>query len=108
MNNFLRFCSIVSIIIAAIKLALMGNLSPGTVIFIIAAAILILVGNRTVYIITAAIAALVLFLKVYGGGNATAQSALLQSILTLALVCFGIFIMIRGIFPSTRRRRRYR
>lgn len=107
MNNFLRFCSIVSIVIAAIKLAIMGNLSQGTVIFIIAAAILILVGNRTIYIITAAIAALVLFLKVYGGGSAAGQTALLQSILALALVCFGLFIMIRGVFPSSRRRGRY-
>lgn len=107
MNNFLRFCSIVSIVIATIKLAIMGNLSRGTVIFIVAAAMLILIGNRTVYIITAAIAALVLFLKVYGGDSAAGQSALLQSVLTLALVCFGIYIMIRGVFPSARRRRRY-
>jgi len=104
MDNFLRFCSIVSIIIASVKLALIGNLSPGTVVFIIICGLLILVGNRTIYIIVAAVAALVLFVKIYGG-DWEGESALLHSILTLALVCFGIYIMLRGLFPSMRRRR---
>lgn len=103
MNNFLRFCSIISIIIASIKLALIGNLTPGIVVFIIICGLIILIGNRTIYIIGAAVAALVLFLKVYWG-NAQGESSLLHSILTLALVCFGIYIMLRGLFPSIRRR----
>lgn len=107
MGNFLRFCSIVSIIIAAIKLAIMGNLSSGTVVFIIVAAILILIGNLTIYIITAAIAALFLFLKVYGAGNTAIESSLLQSILTLAFVLFGLYIILKGFFPAARNRRHH-
>lgn len=41
MDNFLRFCSIESIIIAFIKLALIGYLTPGTVVFIIISGLLI-------------------------------------------------------------------
>jgi len=104
MNNFLRFCSIISIIIASIKLAIIGNLTPGTVVFIIICGLIILLGNKTIYILGTAVAALVLFLKVYGG-SAQGESALLHSILTLTLVCFGIYIMLRGFFPSMRRRR---
>lgn len=104
MQTFLKICSIISIIIAAIKLALIGNLSQGTIVFIILCGILILVGNRTVYIITAAVAALVLFIKLYGG-NATGQYALLQSILTLALVCLGLYIMLRGFIGRGNRSR---
>lgn len=108
MGNFLRFCSIVSIIIAAIKLAIMGNLSPGTVMFIIVAALLILIGNLTIYIITAAIAALVLFLKVNGAGDTAVESSLLQSILTLAFVLFGLYIMLKGVLPRRRNLRQSR
>jgi hypothetical protein len=105
MNNFLRFCSIISIIIASIKLALIGNLTPGIVVFIIICGLIILLGNKTIYILGAAVAALVLFLKVYGG-TAQGESILLHSILTLALVCFGLFIMLRGLFKPSRDRRR--
>lgn len=101
MDNFLRFCSIVSIIIASIKLALIGHLTPGTVVFIIICGLLILVGNRTIYIIVAALAALVLFVKIYGG-SAIGESSLLQSLLTLALVVFGLYIMVRGFLPGRR------
>src|SRR5947208_1890422 len=104
MQTFLKICSIVSIIIATIKLALIGNLSQGTVLFIIVCGILILVGNRTVYIITAAVAALVLFIKLYGGSSVE-QIALLQSILTLAIVCLGLYIMLRGLFGRSNRAR---
>ena len=109
MQTFLKICSIISIIIAAIKLAMIGNLSQGTVVFIILAGILILVGNRMVYIITAAVAALVLFIKLYGGSG-DGQYALMQSILTLALVCFGFYIMVRGFIGRGNRTRnnRYR
>lgn len=95
MENFLKLCSIVSIIIATIKLALIGNLSQETIIFIIIASLLILVGNRTVYIITAALAALVLFVKIYGATEA-GQFALLHSILSLAIACFGLYIILRS------------
>ena len=102
MDNFLRFCSIVSIIIASIKLALIGHLSPGTVVFIIVCGLLIILGNRTIYIIVAALAALVLFVKIYGGGSSIGESSLLQSLLTLALVMFGLYVMLRGFLPGRR------
>jgi hypothetical protein len=107
MQTLLKLCSIISIIIAAIKLALIGNLSQGTVIFIILCGILIAVGNRTVFIITGAVSALVLFIKLYGGSSA-GQLSLLQSILTLALVCFGLSIILRGFTGrGNRNRNRY-
>lgn len=107
MQYFLRFCSIISLIIFSIRLALLGNLSQGTIIFIIVAGLLILLGNRTIYIIASAAAALFLFIRLYGAGNAAAESALLQSLLTLGIVVFGLFVMLRGIFPASRNRRRY-
>ncbi|HEX4375357.1 MAG TPA: hypothetical protein VHZ50_18775 [Puia sp.] len=95
MQTLLKMCSIISIIIVTIKLELIGNLSQGAVIFTMLCGILILVGNRTVFIITSALCALVLFIKLYGG-NTAGQFTLLQSILTLALVCFGLYIIFRG------------
>src|ERR1035437_3311983 len=85
MNNFLRFCSIVSILIMAIKIALIGNLTPGVVVFIIICGLLILIGNKTIYIITAAGAAILLFIKVYGGGSSLSELHLLGSLLTLSV-----------------------
>ena len=108
MDNFLRFCSIVSIIIASFKLALIGHLSPGTVVFIIICGLLILTGNRTIYIIVAAVAALVLFVKIYRGGNPVGESSLLQDLLTLAVVVFGLYIMLRGFLPGRRNLRQSR
>lgn len=104
---FLKICSIVSIIIAAIKLALIGNLSQNMVIFIILCGVLILIGNRAIYIVTAAVAALVLFIKLYGGSS-TGQFALLQSILTLALVCLGFYVMLGGLIGRGNRTRNNR
>ena len=103
MDKFLRFCSIISIIIASIKLALIGHLTQGTVIFIIICGLLILIGNRTVYIIVAAGAALILFIKVYGGDTAIGRSSLLQSILTLAVVLFSLYFMLKSIFPTSKK-----
>jgi len=102
MQTFLKICSIISIIIFSLRLAIMGNLTPGTVVFIIICGLLIMLGNRTIYIIAAAMAALVLFIKYYGGSS---EGALLQSILTLAIVIFGLYIMVKGFFPSSGRRR---
>lgn len=104
MQTFLKICSIISIIIFSLRLAIIGNLTPGTVVFIIICSLLIMLGNRTVYIIAAAVAALVLFIKYYGG-SAEGEGTLLQFILTLAFVIFGLYIMIRGFFPSSGRRR---
>jgi len=104
MRNLLKACSIISIIIVTIKLALIGNLSQATIIFIILCGILILVGNRSLYIITSAIAALILFIKLHGG-NPAGQYALLQSILTLVLVCFGLYIILRGFKGKTNNRK---
>lgn len=99
MDYFLRFCSIVSIIIASIKLALIGHLTSGTVVFIIICGLLILIGNRTIYIIIAAIAALVLFVKIYGG-DSLVESTLLQGLLTLAVIVFGLYVMLKGFLPG--------
>ena len=101
MNSLLRFCSIVSIIIVSFKLAIIGNLTHGSVIFIIVCGLLILLGNRTIYIIVAAASALVLFVKLHGG-NSIGESSLLQSILTLALAVFGMYIMLKGYFRTRR------
>ncbi|MCB0533913.1 MAG: hypothetical protein KDD14_17050 [Saprospiraceae bacterium] len=103
MRLFLKFCSIVSITIATIKLALIGTLGPGTIVFILICAIIILIGSRTLYGVTAAIAALVLFVKVNSGGSGM-SAGLVQSILTIVLVCFGLYLMLRAVFPSTRKR----
>ena len=103
MNTLLRICSIVSMIIATIKLALLGNLSPITVVFILVCGVLIMVGNRTIYIITAAVAALVLFVKVYGG-SPSGEYAVLGAILQLVLVCVGIYVMFKGMIGSSAKR----
>ncbi len=84
---------------------MIGHLTPGTVVFIIICGLIVLLGNKTIYIIGAAVAALVLFLKVYGG-SPEGETALLQSLLSLALVCVGIYIMLRGLFRPSRIRRR--
>jgi hypothetical protein len=79
MNDYLKFCSILSIIIASIKLAMIGSLTTGTIVFIIKCGLLILSGNPASCIIIAAIAALVLFVKLYEGGNPLGESSLVQA-----------------------------
>ena len=106
MQNLLRFCSIISLILFTLKLGIAGNLTQGTVLFILIVGLLIVLGNRTIYIISSTIAALYIFIHLYGGNNVE-QYALLQSILTLALVSFGLYIMIKGVFQTSGNRRRY-
>ena len=101
MYSILKFCSIISIVIFSLRLAIIGNLSQTTVIIIMVCGILILIGNRAIYIISAAIASLVLFTKHYEG-SPDGESALLQSLLALVIVLFGIYIMIRGVFTSNK------
>jgi predicted membrane protein len=108
MNTFLRFCSIISIIIASVKLAIIGNLTPGVVVFIIICCLIIILGNKKIYIIGASVAALVLFIKVYGGGSLFGEFSLLKSVLTLALVVFGLYIMLRGFLPGRRNEKQSR
>ncbi len=99
MRTFLKFCTIISIIIATLKLAMMSRLSPGLVVFIIICALIVLVGNKTLYGITAAVAGLVLFVHV-NSSNPEIDTALMQSILTLAVMLFGIFLILRAVFPA--------
>ncbi len=103
MNNFLRFCSIVSITIATLKIGLAGLLTSGWIIFIIVCALLILAGGKKVFKITAALAALALFARYYGGGNTQQTNAVFQGVLTLALMLFGVYIMFRGFFRERNR-----
>lgn len=104
MQTFLKICSIISLIVVSLKLAIIGNLTPGLTIFIIICGLLILIGNRTIYIIVAAVAALILFVKL-NGGSPENEGILMKSILTLVLVVFGLYIMLKGLFSSTRNRK---
>lgn len=104
MQTFLKICSIISLIVVSLKLAIIGNLTPGLTIFIIICGLLILIGNQTIYIIVAAVAALILFVKLNGGSTEN-EGILMKSILTLVLVVFGLYIMLKGLFSSTRNRK---
>ncbi len=97
MVSLLRLCSIVSIIIASLKLAMVGGLTPNTTVFVIICGVLVAFGNRTLFTIAAAAAALVLFIKVNGGTGA-GQAALLQSILAVAFAVFGMYLIVRTMF----------
>lgn len=105
MKDFLRVCSIISVIIATIKIGLAGLLTPGWIVFIIICAIIFLAGGRKIFTITAAIASLALFARLYGQGDLHATNSILQSVLTLALVCIGIYIMFRSLFEVNGRKR---
>lgn len=100
MRTFLKFCTILSIVIATIKIVMMSRLTPDTAVFIMIGALIILAGNKTLYTITAAIMALVLFLKVYGDTTRW-DNTILQSVIALAIMLLGIFVMLRGVFPSS-------
>jgi hypothetical protein len=105
MKDFLRVCSIISIIIATIKIGLAGLLTPEWIVFIIICSIIFLAGGRKIFIITAALASLALFARLYGHGDAQATTGILQSVLTLALICVGIYMMFRGLFTGAGRRK---
>lgn len=78
----------------------MSRLTPAIAVFIMIGAIVILLGNKTLYTVTAAIVALVLFLKVYGG-SAQVNTEIAQAIITLGIMLFGIFLVLRAFFPSS-------
>lgn len=104
MRYFLRFCSIITLSIGAIKLGLSGLLTPGWIAFIIICALLFLAGGKRIIIITAAIAGLLLFARFYGGGNQQATNSIIQSVLCLSIMCFGIYIMFRGFIKTSGRK----
>ena len=101
MISFLRLCSIISIIIASLKLAMIGGLTPKTTVFVIICGVLVAFGNRILFTIAAAAAALVLFIKVNGGTRA-GEAALFQSIIALAFAVFGLYLIVTTVFSRGR------
>jgi hypothetical protein len=95
MNNLLRLCSIVSVIVATIKIALMGNLTPGLAAFIIICGMVILIGNKKIYIIIASVAALTLFI-ISHDTSPQGQFIILKAIMILVLSCIGLYVMLGG------------
>lgn len=85
-------------IITSLKLAIIGNLSVPTVGFIIGCGVIVLVARRALFTVVAAIAGLYLFIKLHGGST-EGEMALFQGILELALVCYGLYLIFRGVFP---------
>ncbi len=100
MNGILKFASIISLIIATLKLAFAGLLSQGWVVFILICGVVILAGGRKVLIVTAAFTGLVLFIRIYSRGNDVQAGILLKHLIILALVLFGIYTMLKGVSGS--------
>ena len=96
MKTILKIACIISIVVATIKLGIMGNLAPETAVIIMIGAVLILAGDKKVFIILAAVLSLYLFIKVYGSGNSQQETILLQGILMLVIILFGFWVMFKG------------
>ena len=61
MQTLLKISIIITIIIFSLRVAVIDDLTPGTVVFIIMCVVPIMIGNLSIYIITAVIASFQLF-----------------------------------------------
>ena len=99
----LRFLTIISLVVLSVRLYLLGVFSPGFITIALVAAVVAMALGRRGRIVAASIGGLLLLAQFVSGGDAALRGQFIQSMLTLALVLAGIYIILGGRFRRSRR-----
>lgn len=101
-KTLVNIATIISATVTCFRLFLMGIFSIKTAaIVILAIVIFVALGNNAAKIILAC-AALILFVLLYSGSTREGFNALMGSMITLICVLAGLYIMLRGLFRSSK------
>lgn len=99
----LRFLTILSLVVLSVRLYLLGVFSPAFITIALVAGIAALAFGRRGRIIAGSIGALLLLAQFVSGGDAALRGQFIQSVLTIALVCAGIYLILGGRFKQPQR-----
>lgn len=99
----LRFLTILSLVVLSVRLFLIGAFSPTFIVIALVAGIAAMAFGRRGRIIAASIGALLLMGQFVSGGDAALRGQFIQSMLTIALVCAGIYLILGGRFEQPQR-----
>ena len=99
----LRFLTLLSLVVLSVRLYLMGVFSPAFITIALVAAVVAMALGRRGRIVAASIGGLLLLAQFVSGGDAALRGQFIQSMLTLALVLAGIYIILGGRFRRSRR-----
>lgn len=98
----LRFLTILSLVVFSVRLYMMGVFSPVFIGIALIAGVAAMAFGRKGRIVAASIGGLLLLAQFISGGDAALRGQFIQSVLTLALVLAGIYIMLGGRLKRTR------
>lgn len=93
----LRFLSILALTVTTVRLFAAGLLTPGYVIIALVSGVCLMALGPKFRIAALAIGGLILFARLASGGDATAMSGLIGQLLAIAIVCFGLYLIIRPL-----------
>jgi len=99
----LRFLTLLSLVVLSVRLYLMGVFSPAFITIALVAAVVAMALGRRGRIVAASIGGLLLLAQFVSGGDAALRGQFIHSMLTLALVLAGIYIIVGGRFKKSPR-----
>ena len=92
----LRFLTILSFVVLSARLYLLDIFSPAFITIALVAGVVAMAMGPKGRIVAASIGGLLLLAQFVSGGDAALRGQFIQTILTLALVLAGIYIIVRG------------
>lgn len=98
----LRFLTILSLVVLSVRLYLLGVFSPVFITIALLAGVAAMAFGRRGRIVAASIGGLLLLAQFVSGGDAAVRGQFIQSVLTIALVLAGIYLILGGRFNKSR------
>lgn len=99
----LRFLTILSLVVLSVRLYLLGVFSPVLIAIALIAGVAAMAFGRRGRIIAGSIGALLLLAQFVSGGDTAVRGQFIQSVLTIALVLAGIYLILGGRFKQPQR-----
>ena len=98
----LRFLTILSLVVLSVRLYLLGVFSPVFITIALLAGVVAMAFGRRGRILAASMGGLLLLAQFVSGGDAAVRGQFIQSVLTIALVLAGIYLILGGRFNKSR------
>lgn len=99
----LRFLTILSLVVLSVRLYMSGLLSPVLITIALVAVVAAMAFGRTGRIVAASIGGLLLIAQLASQGDAVMRGQIIQSILLLAVVLVGIYMILGGKLGRSKR-----
>lgn len=98
----LRFLTILSLVVLSVRLYLSGVFSPVFITIALIGGVAAMAFGRRGRIVAGSVIALLLLAQFVSGGDAAVRGQFIQSVLTIAIVLAGIYLILGGRFNKSR------